>query len=452
MSKSLKFWMGWAILTFLFVSVYLFSQETEAIISPSTRQTPIAYPDIYDKQSEVPFSLLSKSESKIQFSLAKNAKYASVPVSDNTDSLIAKIVSANTRFGFKLFKEIVEQEGEKNIFISPLSVSIALAMTYNGAAGETEKAMAKALELQEMSLLKVNRANAMLSDSLMSPDSGIQLNLANSLWGDKSVEFRKTFMKNNQEFYEAQIRNLDLGNPRSLEIINRWCKEKTQGKIDEIVDSSDLDAILFLINAVYFKGAWSVGFGEEYTQERDFTLLDGSRKRVPMMMSQSERYSYYRGDNFQAVELPYSNEKASLYLFLPDKESSLKEFCQKLNRDSWESWMSGFRRELVRVVLPRLRLEYEIKLNAVLKALGMGIAFTSRANFEKMCTGPAFIDYVAHKSFVDVNEEGTEAAAVTIVKMKRGGHQALVFDRPFFLAIRDNLTGAILFMGFIIEP
>ncbi len=452
MSKSLKFWMGWTIFTFLFVSVHLFSQETETIISPSTRQTSKHYPGIYDKQSEVPFSLLSKSGNEMQFSLVKNTRYRVAPVSDNTDSLIGNIVSANTKFGFKLFKEIVEQEGEKNIFISPLSVSIALAMTYNGAAGETEKAMAKALELQDMSLLQVNKANAMLSDSLMNRESRIQLNLANSLWADRGVEFRKTFMRNNQEFYEAEIRNLDLSDPRSLEIINHWCKEKTQGKIDEIVDPSDLDAILFLINAVYFKGAWSVGFSEEYTQEKDFTLLDGSRKRVSMMMSQSERYSYYRGDSFQAVELPYSSEKASLYLFLPDKESSLQEFCQKLNRDSWESWMSGFRRELVGVVLPRLRLEYEIKLNAVLKALGMGIAFTSRANFEKMCTGPAFIDYVAHKSFVDVNEEGTEAAAVTVVKMKRGGHQTLVFDRPFFLAIRDNVTGAILFMGFIIEP
>jgi serine protease inhibitor len=452
MGKSLKFWMGWAILAFFIASVHLFSQETETIISPSTRQTPKLCPDSFDKQSEVPFSFLSKSGSKMQFSLAKNAKYALAPVSDNTNSLISNIISANTRFGFKLFKEIVEQEGEKNIFISPLSVSIALAMTYNGAAGETEKAMAKTLELQEMSLLEVNRANAKLSDSLLNPDSGIQLNLANSLWAHKSVEFRKAFMKNNQEFYKAQIRNLDLSDPRSLEIINRWGKEKTQGKIDEIVDPSDLDAILFLINAVYFKGAWSVGFSKEYTKERDFTLLDGSRKRVPMMMSQSDRYSYYRGDSFQAVELPYGNEKTSLYLFLPDRESSLQEFCQKLNRDSWESWMSGFRRELVGVVLPRLRLEYEIKLNVVLKALGMGIAFTSRANFEKMCTGTAFIDYVAHKSFADVNEEGTEAAAVTVVKMKRGGHQTLVFDRPFFLAIRDNVTGAILFMGLIIKP
>jgi len=170
-----------------------------------------------------------------------------------------------------------------------------------------------------------------------------------------------------------------------------------------------------------------------------------------MMMSQSDRYSYYHGDGFQAVELSYGDEKVSLYLFLPDRESTLQEFHKQLNRENWESWMSGFQKELVGVVLPRFRLEYEVLLNGVLEALGMGIALSKDANFKKMCYGPAFIDWVKQRACVDINEEGTEASAATVVKMKKGGLMTLVFDRPFFFTIRDNVTGSLLFMGSIIN-
>lgn len=451
MSKSLKFWMGLTILTY-FVSVFLFSHEAKTTMESSTQQSHGLNPSLYEEMSGISSPLVSRNGTGIPFSLALNKKYTSATEVDSTVLSPSDIVSANTAFGFKLFKELIEQDGESNIFISPLSVSIALTMTYNGAAGETAKAMAETLELQGISLDQVNKENVKLADSLMDPDSGVQFNLANSLWADKDVRFRTDFLNKNKEFYDAEIRSLDLSVPSSIELINRWIKEKTEGKIDEVVDSSDLDAILFLINAVYFKGAWTVGFSEEYTEEKEFTLLDGSRKRVQMMMSQSDQYSYFSGDGFQAVELPYGKERVSLYLFLPDRESSIKELIKKLNRENWESWMSQFQQDLVNVVLPRLRLEYEIELTAVLRALGMGIAFTSRANFEKMCSGGAFIDEVIHKTFVDINEEGTEAAAVIVVKMKRGGLMSVVFDRPFFFAIRDNVTGAILFMGFIIEP
>lgn len=404
------------------------------------------------KKQQMEKILKSIRFTEMQSTLASNKKYGVSFAADNEDTHISELISGNTAFGFKLFKELIHQDRESNVFISPLSVSTALAMTYNGAAGRTQKAMAETLELQGMSLARLNKANTMLADSLIDPESGVELNLANSLWADKNVRFKTGFLDNTQEFYEAEIRNLDLSQPRSIEVINDWINTKTEGKINKVVDFSDLDAILFLINAVYFKGAWTVGFSQEYTQEREFALIDGSTKKVPMMMSQSDRYSHFRGDGFQAVELPYGNERVSLALFLPDRDSSLQEFLNKLNRENWESWMAGFRKDLVGVVLPRLRLEYEIELSAVLKALGMGIAFAGGADFSNMCSGDAYIDEVIHKTFVDVNEEGTEASAVTVVKMKRGGQTVLVFDRPFFCAIKDNVTGAILFMGFIIQP
>lgn len=449
---SLRFWKAFTALTLFSVSVCLFSQKVEGETVFPNSPTLKQYPCTFAKQSEG-FSLsLTGNGGGVPFSLAISGRGHIEPVGEDADSLISDIVSANKAFGFKLFKELIKQDSGNNIFVSPLSVSIALTMTYNGAAGETEKAMADTLELQGMDLAQVNKGNAMLVDSLMNSDSGVRLNLANSLWADKHVRFKTGFLNNNKEFYKAEIRNLDLSDPRSLETINLWVKEKTEAKIAEIVDPSDLDAILFLVNAVYFKGAWTVGFSEEYTEERDFTLLDGSTKRIPMMMSQSDQYSYYDGDGFQAVGLPYGNERMSLYLFLPDRDSSLQEFLQNLNKDNWESWMSGFRKELTGVILPHLKLEYGVELIAALKALGMGVAFTGRANFSNMCSGGAFIDEVIHKAFVEVNEEGTEAAAATVVKIKRGGQTVLHFDRPFFCAIRDNVTGAVLFMGFIIEP
>lgn len=365
------------------------------------------------------------------------------------DAFLSGIVSANTRFGFKLYKELAERNGKSNIFVSPLSVTLALSMCRNGADGETQKVMAKALEHEGLSLSQVNEANAELMDTLLNPGTGVELNLATSLWADKDVVFKENFLQNNKEFYDAEIMNLDLGKESSLKIINRWISKNTQGRIGRMLDGADLDAIMFIINAVYFKGVWTVGFDEQNTEEKEFTSSDGDTKRVPMMMSQSDRYSYYRSDDFSAVELPYGDEKVSIYLFLPDTESSLQELHKNLNKENWESWMSGFQSELVRVVLPRVRLESEVLLNGVLEALGMGIAFRKDANFKKMCYGPAFIDWVKHKAFIDINEEGTEASAGTVVKMKKGGFVTLVFDRPFFFAIRDNVTGSILFMGSI---
>ncbi len=380
---------------------------------------------------------------------AEGASFESAKVSE--DAALSRIVSANTRFGFKLYRELIEQNGKSNIFISPLSMSLALCMCCNGADGETQEVMAEGLELDGLPLSLVNEANAGLMDTLLNPGRDVQLNLANSLWADEEVVFKDTFLQNNKEFYGAEITSLDLGKESSLEVINQWISKNTRGKIDRMLESSDLEAIMFLVNAVYFKGAWAVGFDAEDTEEREFTSSNGYTKRVPMMISQSDRYSYFRDVDFSAVEVPYGDEKVSLYLFLPDRESSLQEFQKKLSRENWESWISGFQKELVGVVIPRLRLEYEVLLDDVLEALGMGIIMSKDANFKKMCYGPAFIDWVKHRACVDINEEGTEASAATVVKMKKGRIVTLVFDRPFFLAIRDNVTGSILFMGSIIK-
>jgi len=370
-----------------------------------------------------------------------------------------RLVSANIIFGFKLFAEIVKQDTGKNIFVSPASVAIALAMTYNGAGGETKQAMAGALQLHGMSLEEVNRANAALRAILENPDPKVQLDIANSLWARKGIIFKPVFMKRNEDFYGAEVTTLDFDDPAAPSTINSWVSKKTNGKINKIIESISSDAILFLINAIYFKGNWTVEFAKEKTEERPFYLLDG-RQENHSMMSQSGNYRYYRGENFQGVSLPYGeNKRVSMYIFLPNKDFSLKEFLESLNAENWKNWMSQFHMMEGSIVLPRFKLEYELNLNNALKALGMEVAFDkSRANFENMYPISSgvnvFINEVKHKTFLEVDEQGTEAAGVTSVEMRItsiGQEFSMIVDRPFFCAIRDNETGTILFMGSIVE-
>ncbi|MCJ7645926.1 serpin family protein [bacterium] len=369
-----------------------------------------------------------------------------------------RLVSANTIFAFKLFAEIVKQDTGKNIFISPASVAIALAMTYNGAGGETKRAMTKTLELQGMSLEEVNRANAALRAILENLDPKVQLNIANSLWARKGILFKPVFIKRNEDFYGAEVATLDFDDPTAPSTINSWVSKKTKGKINKIIENISPDAILFLINAIYFKGNWTVEFAKKKTKELPFYLLDGRQKDCPMM-SQSGKYRYYEGKNFQAISLPYGdNKRVSMYIFLPNKDYSLKEFLESLNAENWKNWMSQFHTMQGSIVLPRFKLAYELNLNNALKALGMKVAFDkSRANFENMCPiSPGvnvFINEVKHKTFLEVDEKGTEAAAVTSVEMRMtsiGQEFSMIVDHPFFCAIRDNETGTVLFMGSIV--
>ncbi|MGD2179114.1 MAG: serpin family protein [Anaerolineae bacterium] len=366
------------------------------------------------------------------------------------------IVSANTRFGFKLLAQLARENAGKNLFISPASISIALTMVYSGAGGRTQAALAGTLELEGMSLDEINQASAVLMKALQSADPQVRLVIANALWAAKDVAFRPAFTRRLQEAYDAQVAEVDLSDPATLQLINDWVKTQTEGKIDSILSKLDPVTLLILVNAIYYKGRWTRPFDEENTRDGPFTLLDGSRKIVPMM-SQSGSYRVYRGSDFQAVRLPYGEKRTAMYVFLPDRSSSLDEFQKRLTAENWNEWMSRFHHMEGSIVLPRFRLEYEKQLNETLMALGMGIAFGRGADFSAMCDTPAYISEVVHKTFVEVNEEGTEAAAATAVVMVRSMLMPqetfrMVVDRPFFCAIRDERTGALLFMGSVVEP
>lgn len=371
-----------------------------------------------------------------------------------------RLATANTKFGFKLYSELTKQSAEKNIFVSPSSIALCLTMAYNGAEGETRQAMARALETQTLSLDELNRAYAGLKAALEQADAKVKLQIANSLWARQGLQFKPEFIQRNKDYFSAQVTALNFDDPSAPATINRWVSENTNGKIDKIVDQIDSNAILFLINAIYFKGAWAKEFEKAKTKEDNFTLVRGT-KRLPMM-SQSGNYQYLETKDFQAVSLPYGGGRVSFYVFLPASSSNLGAFEKSLTEANWQQWMAQFHANDGDLRLPRFRVEYEVTLNDALKALGMGVAFDEgRANFSGMIQmggQNVYISRVKHKTFAEVNEEGTEAAAVTSTEMRATSMRIepqrfrMVVDRPFFCAIRDNTSGAVLFMGSIYDP
>jgi len=379
-------------------------------------------------------------------------------VSQRPTTINPQLVSANTRFGFKLFSAIAKQSTNQNVFVSPSSVAIALGMLYNGANGETQQGIARALELQGMSLQGLNQANADLKALLENPDPQVQLAIANSLWARQGVPFKPDFIQRNQQFYGAKVTELDFASPRAVSTINSWVSQNTRGKITEIIDQIRSDDAMFLINAIYFKGNWSRQFNKQNTTTAPFYLANGTQKNHPLMTQQGE-YRYSDNGLFQGVMLPYgAGQRMSMVILLPKPGSNLAELQRNLTVENWDQWMTQFRNRQGAIQIPRFKLEYDIELSRILSQMGMASAFSRQADFLGLSQVPTQVDEVKHKTFVEVNEEGTEAAAVTSISIRATSAILpqepfqMKVDRPFFCAIRDNQTGSILFMGAIVNP
>ena len=359
----------------------------------------------------------------------------------------AAIAAADNDFGMKLFAELRKTDVGKNVFISPTSVALALDMTWNGAGGKTRDAMADALSIRGWKLDNLNAANVDFTRSIRHADPSAQLKIANSIWTAGPSSLKPAFVHRCKQFYDAPA-----ARAKSAADINTWVSKATEGKIPSIVERLGGDD-LFLVDAVYFKGTWAHQFDRHMTRDAAFLLSDGGQITVPMM-KQSTIFAYLGTKEFQAVRLPYRSGRLALYVFLPAEGSDLKEFLGSLNSARWNAWMGQFKPRSGSVELPRFKAEYDTMLNDPLTALGMGIAFGRGADFSGIDPG-LFIDYVRHRTFVDVNEEGTDAAGATVVAMTKGvrpGAFRMVVNRPFFCAIRDSGTGAILFMGAIEKP
>lgn len=375
-------------------------------------------------------------------------------------SVDAAVVSAHTRFGVSLFQALRAEKPGENLFISPASVSLALSMTANGARGETQQAMTKALALEGQSLEAINRENAALQSILANPDPKVELAVANSIWYKQGFKVGKAFEQTVKEQYHAEIRPADFGNPSAARSMNDWIAKATRNKIKDVIGETSAEARMFLINAIYFNGKWTDPFDPNRTRPLPFHFAGGNAKELPMM-NRSGHFRYLKGENFQAAALPYGDGRLSMYVFLPNQGVTLDAFYKGLTAERWEEWMSQFARKEGSLTLPKVKLAYKADLIPSMKKLGMGIAFSGQADFGNLLEDSKeqlAISLLLHQTYLDMDEKGTEAAAVTVVGVEGSAAPrdpdrfTMIVDRPYMIAIRDDKTGALLFLGSIMNP
>ncbi len=374
------------------------------------------------------------------------------------DEKSVELIEAENEFGLELFQKIYSQEEKyDNIMVSPLSVSLALAMTYNGANGETQTAMEETLKVYGLTSEEINESYATLVTALKSLDPKVVLEIANAIYYREGFSVEDDFISTNRNYYDAEVEALDFGSSQALKTINKWVADKTHDKIDKILDNISGDQVMFLLNAIYFNGIWQTKFDRDDTEDLPFYLENGSTINVPTMQK-TESLPYYSNNLFSVVKLAYGAGNYNMFIFLPQENNSVEDLVDELNASSWESWMENFTDSAnIDLQLPRLKYGYEIKLNEVLSEMGMGVSFTAAADFTGINkNGGLFIDYVKHKTFIEVNEKGTEAAAVTIVAIRENSaalhNLQFNVNRPFLYAITEKDTGAILFMGTVKNP
>lgn len=382
---------------------------------------------------------------------------------DVAESELQELVEGNTAFALDLYQELRGQDREGNLFFSPYSISLALAMAYGGARGETERQMAAALHFTLAQERLHPAFNALdLAVTSRSEQEGIELNLANAFWGQLGHPFLQSYIDLLSRNYGAEIRLLDFqGTPDACrEHINAWVSEKTQGKIEDLLPPGSIDPLttLVLTNAVYFKGTWRWKFDPRLTEEGTFYLLDGSQVTVPMMEHEEVRLPYAEGRidglRYQAVELPYKGEELAMVILLPELEK-FEQFEQALTAERLGGILNELLPREVHLTMPKFSFTSGFSLKDVLSQLGMPAAFSpDEADFSGMDgQRDLWIDEVYRKAFVKVNEEGTEAAAATgnVVRVTAVPIPVQV-DHPFIFLIRDRATGAILFLGRVLNP
>ena len=372
----------------------------------------------------------------------------------------AEVSTLLNDFGLHLLRTLTDGGGG-NVIVSPLSVSLALAMTYNGASGATRIAIAQTLGRASSSDADFNRDNRALLDTVKTADPAVQIEIANALWTQSGFAIKPDFLRLTRDLFDASVEGLNFaGEPQAAAAhINDWVKEKTHGKIPEIVQGVARATVLVLTDAVYFKGRWRVPFDKKRTASRSFHLSGGSAVMLPMMVQNGE-YDYLETDALQAIRLPYGDGRFAIYVFLPRKNTGLPDFLRTLDQAYWAQWTPQLRRRKGQIVLPRFESTYGQRLNDALKLMGMSVAFGPSADFSRIHPPPPRlqINDVEHKTYLKVDEEGTEAAAATSVGIRAAAVLAgpppftMVVDHPFFCAIAERQSGALLFAGVVTNP
>jgi serine protease inhibitor len=362
----------------------------------------------------------------------------------------------STDFALRLFKQLALESGDRNLVFSPASILLCLGMALEGATGETRDSIVEALSAEPEELRSTLGS---LKSALEMKGPSLQLEAANSLWCDRRAMLGSEYVASMKQAYDAEVSVLDFNNTEAVAKINAWVAAKTRGKIERIVSFLDPLAILVLANAIYFKDLWEEPFLRDATRMEIFRTSRGSKLEVPLM-TQSGSYLYYENSQLQVVRLPYNTPSLAMYVFLPSKRSSMSNFLLSLQSASWDNWIRNMEMTEGWLSLPRCKITCDTSLSKSLSKLGMEIAFDpERAQFDAICGPPArfWLSEIMHKAFVEINEEGTEAAATTAMEAcgaspRRTPFFTMIVDRPFFFAICDVTTKAILLMGSVEEP
>ena len=399
------------------------------------------------KSALLPIVLAALSLTLLSLTLAASPASAAEP-SPNVKAVSA----AGSDFGFRLLHVLATDHPagsgpNDNVFFSPFSVYQALTLAMDGAGGQTQADMAKTLGLDALPQDKINAANAELLPALMS-DPKVQMNVANSLWVTTGLTFSQAYQVEAERFYHAQATTLNFKSPGAAAAINGWVRDNTQGRITEIVKPDDLKhSTNVLANTVYFHGLWQSSFDKTATTDALFHLDAKQTKNV---------FDYLKTPQFQAVRLSYGKGHLSMLVFLPASGTSADAFADKLNAQKLDQWQSAMKPTELTVFLPRFKANYTVTLNKLLAALGMGSAFSSGADFGPMGLPGVHISAVLHKAVLDVDEQGTTAAAATEVEttasIRFPPPTTMRVDHPFVCLLRDRVTGAILFAGIIRDP
>ncbi len=380
------------------------------------------------------------------------------PVHRELTQLEKQLVNSGNDFSFKLFRKLVEMESreeQQNIFVSPFSVSMSLGMVYNGAAGETKTAMEECLTLSGMSVEEINQSYQSLIDFFTQLDHSVTVDVANSIWYRQDMPFRQEFLDLNQEYFDAEVAGLNFSDPRSVNTINDWVSSATNGRIPTIVDEIYSNEVIFLVNAIYFKGDWTTIFEDSRTKPISFTKPDSTTVTVNGMHMSHAPMKFMANDDVTGLQMPYGDGDFAMTLLMPLEGVDIDALLANLDEQLWQEIQSSMRAGKNDIMVPRFRLSYSLKLNDVLSELGMEVAFDAdRADFDGMCEECAiYLSRVMHKTFVQVDEKGTEAAAATSSSGAVGAAPPMwIFNRPFIYVIHTTNPDVILFMGKMVEP
>ena len=404
---------------------------------------------------------LSKSPALALLLLGVAPFNTDMPAEAADGSEIEAVVDGNTAFALDLYSRLKDEDG--NLFFSPYSISVALAMTYAGARENTAQQMSQTLRFS-LDPQRLHPAFGKLEERLeaLQEEGNVQLEIANSLWPHKSYPILEEYIGLVKKYYGVKITPLDYAAniEAARSIINEWVEEKTKDKIKDMIGPGVLDALtrLVLVNAIYFKGNWADQFEEELTKDAPFHPLSGESIEVPMM-KQQETFGYAEHEDLQILQMPYAGDEMSMLVLLPKNMDGLANLQSVLSKENLEKWIKSIRKKEVLVFLPKFKVTSQFRLDEALASMGMTDAFSpEKADLSGIDGEPhrLYIGAVIHKAFVDVNEEGTEAAASTAVGFTLASMPEPVptfrADHPFIFMIRDNNTGSILFMGRIVDP